>query len=196
MKLLKKQPIALLITLLIVFVATFFGVNRSLGAEIRQAEDQFYSGVFDPAQNRVLSSIFGQLEQRATASLRILSIGEHSHPNDAALHGVGADLREARRMMIELLTSGSPQALFQADQDLQLAVERYYAVLHPLIQGAEGEDLEALESAYNTMENAARVITQSGYNEAIREFHRTVLGAFPTNVLMNFVFVSPPELFA
>jgi len=68
--------------------------------------------------------------------------------------------------------------------------------LHPLVVEAEGEDLQALESAQSTMQNAARVIRESGYNEAIRSFHQNVLGGFPASLLMQIVFVNPPELFA
>ena len=200
MKHLKKQPLAMLLALVIVLGGTFIGLNRSLGAEMQQAADQFHNGVFDPVQNRVLPSIFGQLEQRATASLRILSIGEHSHAEDHArddnLNLAAKDLREARQTLITLFTSGSPRDLFAADQALELAAARYYALLHPLVRSAEGDDLQTLEAAYSTMQSAARVISESGYNEAIREFHGTVLGRFPTNFLMIFVFTDPPELFS
>jgi len=196
MKLLKKQPIAILLALIIIAGATFFGANRSLGAVSREAAAQFYGGVYSEAQGRVLPSIYGQLEQRATASLRILSIGEHSHGGDPALSTAEADLRDARRTLVDLLASGTPSALFEADQALELATERYAALLRPLIEEADGEDLDALDSAQNTMQSAARVIRESGYNEAIRTFHRDVLGRFPTSFLMGIVFVDPPELFA
>jgi len=196
MKLLKKQPIALLIALIVILGATFFGANRSLGAEVRQTTAQFYDGVFSETQGRVLPSIYGQLGQRSTAALQILSIGEHSHGDDVALNAAGTELRAARQDLVALLTSGSPGELFVADQVLGVTVERYYAILHPLVVVAEGDDLAALENAFNTMQSAARVIRDSGYNEAIRDFHRTVLGRFPTNILIEIVFVSPPELFA
>jgi len=196
MKLLKKQPIAILLALVIIAGATFFGANRSLRAASREATAQFYAGVYDTAESRVRPSIYGQLEQRATASLRILSIGEHSHGGDPALSTAETDLREARRTLVDLLASGTPSALFEADQALELAAERYAALLRPLIEAVDGEDLDALDSAQNTMQNAARVIRESGYNEAIRVFHRDVLGRFPTSFLMGIVFADPPELFA
>ena len=196
MKLLKKQPIAVLIALLVVLGATFYGANRSLGLEIRQVADQFYDGVYDPIQGRVLPSIYGQLEQRATAALRMVSIGEHSHGDNVDLSDAATDLLAARQDLIAMLMTGSPGELFLADQVLDIAATRHYAILHPLVVAAEGEDLAALESAYNTMQSAARVIRESGYNEAVRGFHRNVLERFPANLLMEIVFVRPPELFA
>jgi len=83
-----------------------------------------------------------------------------------------------------------------ADQTLTMAAERYYTLLHPLVAAAEGEDLPALEAANDVVLSAARVIQQSGYNEAVGAFHRTVLGQFPMTVLRGIVFVQMPELFA
>ena len=199
MKLLKKQPVAILIALLLMAGSIVFGINRSVGEEVTAVKDQFINGVFDPQAGFVRPGIHGQLTQRTTAAMRMLSIGEH---NRGDVYGRGfaeatQELQAARAAMIELLTVGAgPRALFAADQELSLAAERYFAILHPLVVAADGEDLEALESAYNTMQSAARVISESGYNEAVGAFHRTVLGQFPMNILQPIVFVQMPELFA
>jgi len=197
MKLLKKQPVAILIALIVVAGALVFGVNRSVGAEVEAVRAQFYSGVFDPQAGFTRTGIHGQLTQRSTAALRMLSIGEFSHPDSEELAEVELQLRTAQGALISALTHGmGPSALFSIDQALELAAERYFAVLHPLVVEAEGEDLAALEAAYGTMQGAARVIRESGYNEAVRTFHRTVMGQFPMNVLRPIVFQQMPELFA
>jgi len=196
MKHLKKQPIAIFLALIIIAGATFFGAHRSLRAASNQVAAQFYEGVYDEVQGRVLPSIYGQLEQRATAALRMISIGEHSHGDDDTLALAEKELRGTRRDLVDLLASGSPGELFEADQAIGLAAERYHALLRPLVETADGEDLDALDMAWSTMQNAARVMRESGYNEAIRAFHRDVLERFPTRFLMEIVFVNPPELFA
>jgi len=197
MKLFKKQPVALLLALLIVVGALFVGVNRSVLTEVRALEGQFINGVYD----RLTGSdwrpgIHGQLTQRTTAAMRMLSVGEHSHADSSELTDVGQELTAARGALLDLLAEGAgPRALFQADQALEIAAARYYAVLHPLVVAVEGEDLAALEAAYSTMQSAARVIRDSGYNEAVVAFQR-VLGAFPMNMLRPIVLIPMPELFA
>ena len=195
LKHLKKQPVALLIALLLVAGSLFLGVNRSVSEEVAAVKEQFYSGVFDPTVGYVRPGIHGQLVQRTTAALRMLSIGEHSHSGE--LESAAEDLSAARGALLDLLTVGAgPGALFQADQALTVAAERYFALLHPLVEEAEGEDLLALEAANSTMLSAARVIETSRYNETVGVFHRTVLGPFPMNFLRTIVFVEMPELFA
>jgi len=197
LKLLKKQPVAILIALLVVAGALLFGVNRSVGGQVAAVQEQFYSGVFDPQAGFTRPGIHGQLTQRTTAALRMLSIGEHSHGDAPELEDADRALREARAALLDLLTVGAgPSELFPADQALGMAASRYYTALHALVVAADGDDLDALESAYGTMQSAARVILESGYNEAVGTFHRTVMGQFPMNVLRPVVFQQMPELFA
>ena len=197
MRVLKKQPVAILIALIVVAGAIFFGVNRSVGEEVAAVRAQFYEGVFDSQAGFTRPGIQGELTQRTTAAMRMLSIGEHSHADSSELEQAGRELHAARAALIDLLTAGAgPSALFAADQTLSLAAARYYAILHPLVEAAVGDDLEALEASHNTLLAAAGVIETSGYNEAVGAFHRTVLGGFPMNVLRAFVFVQMPELFA
>ena len=197
MKHLKKQPVAILIALIIVAGAIFLGVNRSVNEQVAEIKAQFMNGVFDAAAGYTRPGIHGQLTQRTTAAMRMLSIGEHSHADSQELTDAGRELHAARSALIDLLTVGAgPSALFQADQIFDMAADRYYALLHPLVVEAEGEDLQALEAADATMRGAARVIEESGYNELVGTFHRTVLGQFPMNVLRVMVFVRMPELFA
>ena len=198
MRHLKKQPVAILLALILVAGSVFLGVNRSVSEQVAVLKEQFYNGVFDPAVGYVRPGIHGQLTQRTTATLRMLTIGAgYHHADEAELRDAHQALEQARSVLLNLLTAGAgPSALFVADQAMTMAVERYYALLHPLILADEGEDLQALESANDTVLNAARVIQQSGYNEAVGAFHRTVLGQFPMTVLREIVFVQMPELFA
>ena|GEM_PF-292987 len=197
MRHLKKQPVAIFIALVLMTLSLVYGVNRSVGERATAVKEQFYHGVFDGQAGFYRPGIQGQLTQRTTAALRMLSIGEYNHREDEALVTAGLDLHEARLHLIDLLAEGAtPHVLFQADQDLALAALRYYALLHPLVVSAEGEDLAALESAEHTMLGAARVIAESGYNEAVGLFNRNVMGRFPMNVLRSIVFVQMPELFA
>ena len=197
MRILKKQPVAILIALIVVAGAIFFGINRSVGEEVAAVRAQFYEGVFDPQAGFTRAGIHGQLTQRTTAAMRMLSIGAHSHGDSEELEQAGRELHAARTALIDLLTVGAgPRALFAADQELTLASMRYFSLLHPLVEAAEGEDLQALEGANHTLLAAAGAIEASGYNEAVGAFHRTVLGQFPMNVLRALVFVQMPELFA
>jgi len=197
MKILKKQPVAVLVALVIMALALVYGVNRSVGEQVSYVKDQFYNGVFDAHAGFRRAGIHGQLTQRTTAAMRMLAIGDFSHPDEPELQSAGDELQAARDDMIALLTEGAtPSRLFVADQELTITANRYFMLLHPLVVAAEGEDLEALETAENTMQSAARVIAESGYNEAVGVFNRTVMGAFPMTVLRVIVFVQMPELFA
>jgi len=192
---LKKQPIAILLALLIVAGAVFIGVNRSVGEQVAAVREQFYSGVADPAGG-TRPGIQGQLTLRTTAALRMLSIGE-SYADSNELAGARADLQAARQELLRLLTVGAgASVLFDADQAMGFAASRYFAVLHPIVMAAEGEEITALEASYDTMQSAARTIQDSGYNEAVGAFHRTVMGEFPMTALRPIVFVRMPELFA
>ena len=197
MKHLKKRFVACLIALLVVLISLVFGVNRSLGQQAAAMTEQFYIGVFDAEAGFRRSSIHSQLDRRATGAVRILAIGTHNFENEASLHGPETELREARETLVDLLESGAaPRVLFQADQALTAALDRYYAILHPLMLAAQGDDLEVLEREYAAVLSAARVITESGYNEAVGAFNRTVWTRFPINLLRPVIFIQPPEMFA
>ena len=47
----------------------------------------------------------------------------------------------------------------------------------------------------STMDNAQRLIGQSGYNEAVAEFEEDVLGSFPLSILRIPAFAGTPEYF-
>ena len=193
MKILKNQAVALLLCLILISGATWYGANRSLGARIYTVNEMFYEGVsYHPELGRPMPSIHGQLSQRATAALRVLSIGEHR----AGLEQSREVLETARRNLARLLDGGSPGELFLADLELSFAFADYIAVLRPMLQAENAPDLETLDAAYDTMRNAARVIRDSGYNEVVLAFYDEVLGRFPTNILINIVSHNPPERFA
>ena len=197
MKHLKKRPVAVLIALLVVIVSLLFGVNRSLGQQAAAMTEQFYIGVLDQEAGFRRTSIHSLLDRRATGAVRILSIGTHNFEHEDSLRGPEAELREARETLRDLLEAGAPpRALFRADQALTMALDRYYALLHPLMLEAQREDLETLEAEYAAVLSATRAITESGYNEAVGAFNRMVWGRFPINVLRPIVFVQPPEMFA
>lgn len=197
MKTLKKRPVACLIALLIVLASLVFGVNRSLAQQVTAVNDQFHLGVFDEETGQRRTSIHSQLDRRITGTLRILAIGDLNlryGESFQALHGPATDLREARETLRDLLEAGaSPRALFQADQTLTIALDRYYALLHPLVSA---ETLQTLEEEYEAIVRAAQYITESGYNEAVGAFNRTIWGQFPVSLLRAVIFVQPPEMFA
>lgn len=198
MNFLKKRRNAFLIAAVIVILATLFGAYRSLGESSQEVSDTFYDGVYDSSLGYTLPSIYGQLQKRAASAMNMITIGV-SYEGDEA--GSDTDsLRSARNELLDAMTGGDgPAVLFDLDTRLQESADALYDTLYLQLAASSDSgatsDMADLESDYDTLNNAARVIGESGYNEHVRAFNRSVLSVFPANLLKTVTFVRTPELF-
>ncbi len=192
MEFFKKRRNAILIAVVVIVLATVFGVHRSLSSAIRKVEDGFADGVFSETLGYQLPSIESQLRVQSNAGTNMLTIG-------AKYGAVSAEtqaLREARLSLQELLEGDAgPSLLYDADQRFVEAAEALYRALSAL-DDLTAADRADLETDYGNITGAARVIANSEYNDSVRAFQRDVLGVFPTNLLRHIAFVDGPELFA
>ena len=97
MDLFKNRRFAVLITVVVVVLATLFGVNKSLSRLSRDIEVQFYDGVYLESEGYTQPSIDFQLEKMSTAALNLATLLQ-GHPE---LTSAAEDLLLARRTLLD-----------------------------------------------------------------------------------------------
>ena len=102
-------------------------------------------------------------------------------------------LRSTHNELRELLNSGSPDLGRMYDLNRDLGV-RFIACREALEPITEGKAHNALGDYQTAMDEAQKVIDVSGYNNAIREFYRTVTDRFPASLLKGLVKEPLPAL--
>jgi len=186
MKILKSRGAAAAIAVIIVVLATLFGVHRSVGAQIEKLEQTFYDGVYIEKGDYTETSIASQLAQRSNAANGLVSVAGGFD----ALQAETKAMREARNSLIE---AERISEMYDANIMLQDAYEALYPLL--LDQDLSENQRAAAENYRSTMDGAQAVIDRSAYNEAVEEFESGILGAFPVNLLKYPAFAGSPEKF-
>ena len=172
MKLLKNRAVAIIITVVCSISALLCGVHFSLARQCSKIEAGFYDGVVYDGYKH--PSIDEQLSERCAASLGIISMLD----DDTA-----KELTEARRALLDAETISEKCT---ANDKLQRAYER----VKPFIGTSEAE-----KEYISAMDNTQRLINDSGYNDSICLYDKTVLNAFPIRLLKNIVNAKLPEGF-
>lgn len=186
MKLLKKRPIAIIITLCVICLSTIFSAHRTLGAACREVEDGFYTGVYDAEWKSSRKSIRSQLDKRQEAASTLLSIA-------ANLEEVSQEVQllfEAREALAQADTI--PQQ-FAANKTLDSAFHNLVSALSEL--SLDERNMQIVDKATTNFRGAQSVIRNAGYNETVRAFHRDTLDVFPTNVIRTIAMIEAPALF-
>lgn len=186
MKTLKNRPVSVIIAAAVCVITLLLGVNLSVGRQVKALENSFFTGV--EYDGYVHPSIADQLSDRADAALGIISITSGYD----SLSKETDSLRNAREKLLNT-DKDAIYRLYTANEELQKA----YEVLIDAAGTAELDPsaLPALESYTNTMDGAQNLIRSSGYNNAVSEFERTVLRAFPVSILKYPAFADSPEFF-
>ena len=158
MKLLGRRSIAILITVVVVIVATLLGVYSTTGRYTREVEALFYDGIYLEDQGFTQRGINSHLENSANAALGLATLLE-SYPE---LSGYAESLLTARR---DLMAAGSISAKEQA------ALEMRDGFIN-LLETARDVDLierdkEAAAKFYSTFNGALIAISDSRYNDAV-----------------------------
>lgn len=186
----RKRSGAVLVFFVVVILASLFAANRSLSGRVREVTDLFSDGVYDSNVGYRLPSIKRQLEVRKDASQNLISAGA---PYSEAAQETNA-LRSARNVLVNgLSNSVGAEKLHDANKELVTAFDALYGKLKTL--SLKDSERSLADESQGRMENTAAIIQKSGYNEAVRQFSRDILSVFPTNYVMKFAFVNPPELF-
>ncbi len=190
MSIFKKPAGAILVALAVIILSSFFAANRSLNVKVQEVSDLFSDGVYDSNVGYKQKSIKSQLDVRKDASLNLISVGAKYSGSEAETEA----LRNTRNILVNGLSrAAGAEKLFDANVDLQKSFDALYTKIAALSMSAEDRNLA--EESKNRMTGAASMIEKSGYNEAVREFNRKVLSAFPTNYIKSIALVKSPELF-
>jgi hypothetical protein len=180
---LKDRKVAIVIAVIVVILATLFGVHRSVGAAVRDIEEQFYTGVRSAGE---YTGIGQQLEARCTAALGLVTVAE----NYAGLTDETEALRSARETLID---AESITEKYGADKNMQAAYEVLYAAL--TAEDLSDRDSAAVEKYATNMDGAREVIQNSAYNALVSQFIHQTMNGFPVKFLKYAAFTVEPEYF-
>jgi hypothetical protein len=189
MELFKRKPVAILVTALVVALATLYSVNRTLGAACQAVTDGYYEGVFVASDGYRHPGISTHLSFRLSRADAIVSIAA----NYAGLETQTAAVQDARDNLLAATESGSLSAQHDRNAELQAAVTA--------LEGAAAnvslseQDRKNLDTCLTDMSGAQTAIEGAGYNEAVRAFYRSTYYVFPTEFLASASGVSAPELY-
>ena len=179
--------------LIVVLLGTYFGSYRSLHVAVRRISDGFSEGVYytDRSGNTFQhKSIRSQLINRVEACTNLVSVARNfteAADEAEALRSVANGMKDS------LYGNGTPAELCRQNKELGRTFDALYSALSPL--ELDSRDKDNMESAKLEMDSSADTIEISGYNESVREFDRSTLSVFPTNLLRHICFVKEPELF-
>lgn len=192
-KFLTSRTGAIIITVVVILLSTYFGAYRSLTVKVGEIADGFNEGVYytDESGNSYQhKSIRSQLINRSEASINLVSVAdtfENAKEDAEALRKAYNELRNL------LYNDGTPAELCSANKELTVAFNTLHSVLAG--EALDTKDAKRIADYKQEMDGAAGEIETSGYNESVREFNRSTLSVFPTNILKSICFVDAPELF-
>ena len=183
LKRLKNRKIAILVTVVVVVLATFLGVVSSVGNHVRNIEAMFYDGVYLDEEGFTEPGINSHLENSANAAL-----GFSMLMADSVLGAEAEALAAARR---ELLAADSISEKYTANENMRLS----FSVLLTATERLELTDreMEAIERYASSFAGAQTAIERSGYNMEVKNYLDDV--SVIAQLFMPFVFASPPQLF-
>lgn len=184
MKLLKNRKIAIVITVIVVLLATLFGVGRSLNRLAANTERMFYDGVYLEGQGFTQPAINTHLENIAQAALDCASV----FANHSDLYNQSEALRIARR---EFLDADGISEKFAAYVGLYDAFTAFFSAVETA--GLSDRDREIAAQFSSTFSGAVTAISNSEYNDRARNFMDGVSGF--AQLLRPFAFVTPPQVF-
>ncbi len=184
MSVFEKKPVAILITVLVVILATIYSTNHFLGNACQEVTDSFYEGVETDGYRH--ASINSCLESRCSYANGLLTVAS----NYDELSEEADTVRDAR---LRLLEADSLHAKYTVNSELQNAVELLSAAMNTV--SLSSRDQEMAETYRSQFDGAGDAIASSGYNEAVRAFERETFNVFPARFLALISGVKAPELF-
>ena len=182
MNLLRKRAVAIVIAILAILLSSVLSARSGLLGSIRDVEMLYYNGVEAAEGNYMRPSIDSQMRVKYNGANSILGIiGSY-----AELGSVAEDLRNARDYVhVNLGDYGEDTVagMSWANQELDAVLTRLQLEMSR-VEFSEREK-QMLDTCFADIEGAQRMIEQSGYNEAVREFNTKTLQRFPANLLLG-----------
>jgi hypothetical protein len=187
MEALKRKPVALLVTAVVVALSTLLSVNRTLGAACQRITDGFYQGVYVDGYRQ--PGISAHLQERLNLTNGITAVTS-GHP---ALDTQTDAMKKARDHLLAATESAGIAAQYRYNGALQEAAK----ALRDAAADVEFSEREQkmLDTYWSDFDGAQAAIRKSAYNDTVREFYRSTLNVFPTKFLAAASGVTEPELF-
>lgn len=184
MGLLSNRKIALLITVIVVALATLFGVGRSLNNLARNVEEMFYIGVFLEDAGFTQPGISMHLGNVEQAIINLTSVfASHEELSDES-----EALVLARR---NLLGAGSISAKYAAYQDIQRSYTAFVSKVD--VVDLSERDMDTFTLYDRTITGAMTAIQGSEYNVKVGNYMDGA--SFIAYFLRPFLFVTSPQVF-
>jgi len=184
MVLLKNRKIAILITVIVVFLSMLFGVGRSLNRLAANTERMFYEGVYLEDRGFVQPAINAHLENITNLALDCATVFAN-HPD---LAHFSEAVRFARR---DLLEANSISDKFGA----YLGIREVFIAFFNAADAVElyDGDRSLIDGFAHTFFGAVNAIESSAYNDMAVGFMGGVSGF--AQLLRPIVSVTPPQTF-
>ena len=177
MDFLKKRPVALAISAVVLVFAVLFGINRTFSRGAKKTEKLFYAD----------RGIQAQLDNAVNAARGLTVLCAESD----ALSPAAQALRKGYEAVMNAQTIPEKYAGYEL---LRSALDTYLSLREKPEAAAwlETADKEAEESYRSTLQNALRAASWSDYNEKVAEFYESHTGRFPMSILKIFLFSKGP----
>lgn len=185
-KVLKKRPVAILITIAVICLTTLFSIQRTLGAECEAITDGFFTGVYYDGYAR--SSASSHLLNSAAAANGLLAIAA----NYDGLEDKSESLQASRDLLLDTLKTENIGDISSANQSMKSAFSNLVSAILQI--DLSDRDTSGVQLYTDNFHNAQNAVLSSKYNDSVREFYRSTLDVFPTNFL-SALLPNTPELF-
>ena len=185
MEVFKKPWVAVLVSIALVLASTLISAGTKLDRKAAEVTDGFYEGVtYDGYKH---PSIYSQLSNLCGAADGIAAIAANNGIDCNELTKASNGLKASISTMHDNIS-----AIYESYSALSGALSKFLLRL-PEDQ-LSARELEGLEQYRQTVDGAASVIDEAGYNESVRSFKSTLL--FPADVFMFVCGVDYPEYFS
>lgn len=181
----RKKSVAVLLTVIIVLVATLLSFNIRFGGKCKDVINGFYDGVY--YNGEVQESCASHLRKIIGASEGVSDIAKAYNIDtahlDYAIENLTMSFNYSYDMMSHIYYSFTD--LVKEEKDMQSRLKD---------KELTAEQIEALNNYTSIITNESLAIDTSGYNESVREFLRNY-DRFPVSFLAPFANVHLPEYF-
>ncbi len=185
MKFFKKKGAAVFLTVMIVIISTLLSFNIRFGNKCKDIIYGFYDGVY--YNGEVQESTASHLKKILSAAEGISAIAASYDIDVTHLDYAIDDLNLGFRY-----SSDQISYLYYCYSELMRETKDMQNRLNDKELGAENKD--ALVEYKSIIDNEAKSLETTGYNESVREFNREY-ARFPVTFLADFANVRLPEYF-
>ena len=187
MKLIRNRKLAILITVVVVVIATLIGVWGSLNKLARQAEAVFYSDSYAGADGINQRGIFSHLGVIANNTLGLASMPAVS----TELRSEVEELLSARGLLISAMNVRDIRSMGSAFT----AVQQAFYTLEAKLQRLEFSptDKSDIDGYISSFKGASTAISTSSYNEFAAAYLDDA--SFLARIISPILYIKPPQKF-